>query len=176
MPHKKRADADDPASLTLKQRKWLEVYLDTGSATEAAMQAYNCKDRASAGVVGCNTLKSIKGATRALMEKCGITDKVLYEKLAEGLDANRTVFAQFEGAFTDERDCVDFPTRQRYLDTAAKLTGMYAPEQHEISGPGQGPIYQTIYEVADGNGDSGQADGDGASEGPAEADAIPPGD
>jgi len=140
MPHKKRADADDPASLTLKQRKWLEVYLDTGSATEAAMQAYNCKDRASAGVVGCNTLKSIKGATRALMEKCGITDKVLYEKLAEGLDANRTVFAQFEGAFTDERDCVDFPTRQRYLDTAAKLTGMYAPEKVEVTGEGGGPL------------------------------------
>jgi hypothetical protein len=130
----------EPAPLTLKQSKWLKVYIETGNATEAAMQAYDCCSRESAAVLGHENIRKVKGAVTALMDAKGLTDDLLMKKLLEGLDANKTEFLKWDGEFKDSRDCVDFPTRQRYLDTAIKLKGVYAPDRQEISGPEGGPI------------------------------------
>ena len=120
--------------LTLKQRKWLDIYLQTGNATEAAMQVYDCKDRPSAATIGWENLRKLDYT--AFMEAAGITDKLLQEKLLEGLDSTKQIGARkiVQGArtgheirvdaMTDTDDFIDVPdyaVRHKYLETALKL-------------------------------------------------------
>jgi hypothetical protein len=120
--------------LTMKQRKWLDIYLQTGNATEAAMQSYDCKDRDSAKSIGCENLTKLDYID--FMEAAGVTDKLLQEKLLEGLDSTKQIGARkiVQGArtgheikvdaMTDTDDFIDVPdyaVRHKYLETALKL-------------------------------------------------------
>ena len=135
-------------TLTLKQRKWLKVYIETGNATEAAMQAYDCTARDCGGHIGWENVRKLQGAISTLMDKHGITDGLLMDKLREGLDAEKTEFAKHEGKITDSQDCTDFPTRQRYLDTAFKVRGNYPADrqQVELTGAEGGPVQVDLFE------------------------------
>lgn len=111
-------------TLTIKQRKWLKLYLELGNATEAAMQVYDCKDRESAGSIGFENLQKLDFAD--LMEEGGITDTKLNKVLDEGLEANRVISAmntgkQATGATADFIDVPDHAVRHKYLETALKL-------------------------------------------------------
>mgnify|MGYP001563704136 FL=1 len=101
--------------LTLKQRKWIRVYIDTGNATEAAMQVYDCKDRDSAAIIGFENVRKLN--YEDFLEEAGITDKLLQQKLIEGLDADRIKTSLTE----PDRVVPDYPTRHKYLETALKL-------------------------------------------------------
>lgn len=128
--------------LTLKQRKWLKVYLDTGNATEAAMQSYDIdpKDpeaRNKAGVIGYENIRKLN--YEDFLEQAGITDKLLQQKIMEGLEATKVISArvivskdkptsQANGELppatsqTDDFiDVPDFMARHKYLETALKL-------------------------------------------------------
>ncbi|SRR3990167_5105120 len=110
--------------LTIKQRKWIRVYIDTGNATEAAMQVYDCKDRDVAKSIGSENLSKLDYTD--FMEEAGITDKLLQQKIMEGLDATRTVSAvnTNKNATADSTDFIDVPdfmARHKYLETALKL-------------------------------------------------------
>jgi len=110
--------------LTLKQRKWLKLYLELGNATEAAMQVYDCKDRDVAKSIGWENLTKLDFSD--FLEEAGITDKLLQQKIMEGLDATRTVSAintskNATAQSTDFVDVPDFLARHKYLETALKL-------------------------------------------------------
>lgn len=110
--------------LTLKQRKWLKIYLELGNATEAAMQSYDCKDRNTASNIGWTNLRKVEFTD--FLETAGVTDQLLQKKILEGLDANRTVSAKIidKGADTQTDDFIDVPdfmARHKYLETALKL-------------------------------------------------------
>lgn len=112
------------SDLTLKQRKWLQLYLKLGNATEAAMQVYDCKERETAAVIGHENLRKLN--YEEFMEEAGITDKKLQDSIMEGLDANRVISAmntgkQASGATADFIDVPDFAVRHKYLETALKL-------------------------------------------------------
>lgn len=102
-------------NLTMKQRKWIQVYIDTGNATEAAMQVYDVKDRDSANAIGSENLAKLSYTD--FMEAAGITDKLLQEKLMEGLSSDKV-----KTSLTEPDQVVpDYPTRHKYLETALKL-------------------------------------------------------
>jgi len=110
-------------NLTLKQRKWMKVYIQCGNATEAAMQVYNCKDRNSAKQIGFENLAKLNYTE--FLEEGGITDELLRKKIEEGMDANRVISARTMGK-ADEKtddfiDVPDFMVRHKYLETALKL-------------------------------------------------------
>lgn len=110
--------------LTLKQRKWIKIYLECGNATEAAMKVYDCKDRDSAAVIGFENLRKLNYTE--FLEEAGITDDLLQKKVIEGLEANRTVSAKIIGKTADSQtddfiDVPDFIARHKYLETALKL-------------------------------------------------------
>lgn len=121
--------------LTLKQRKWLDVYMQCGNATEAAMQAYDCQDRNSAKVIGSENLSKLNFAE--FLEDAGISDNLLRKKIEEGLDADRTISANVtiksddptiknrkaNGRDVDFIDVPDYATRHKYLETALKVKG-----------------------------------------------------
>ena len=152
---------DKSFDLTIKQRKWLEVYISSGNATEAAMQAYDCKDRDSARAMGSENLAKLN--ISEFLEESGLTDKLLVDKLKEGLDSNRTISARIilkknsstsqavgeSQATTQTDDFIDVPdmlARHKYLETAYKLKGKFV-EKAEISGNASAPF--TIKIIAD---------------------------
>ena len=49
-------ESSSTKKLTPKQEKFVEVYLETGNASESARQAYNCETDGSARAVGCENL------------------------------------------------------------------------------------------------------------------------
>lgn len=109
--------------MTLKQRKWLTLYLELGNAKEAAKRVYDCTDE-SAGQIGWENLKKLDYSE--FLEEAGITDNLLRSKIAEGLDANRTVSARITGKDANSRtddfiDVPDFLARHKYLETTLKL-------------------------------------------------------
>lgn len=53
-PKKRKKKGDD---LTLKEQRWLEVYLQTGNATEAARRAYDCTEDSARRIGAENAAK-----------------------------------------------------------------------------------------------------------------------
>lgn len=101
--------------LTLKQAKWLSVYIQTGNATEAAMQAYNVKNREYAAQIGWENVRKLD--IQGLMEEMGLTDVALLNAAAEGLTKSMKVTPTGESFVETE----DYATRHRYLETLLKL-------------------------------------------------------
>ena len=126
------------SNLTLKQRKWLEVYIDTGNATEAAMQVYDCKDRGTAANIGSENVRKLQGTVTELMDFMGLTDIKLMTKLSDGLDAMKTEIAKHAGKIGEKEDFIDFPTRRNYLELALKLRGLL---KDIIKHEGRIPVY-----------------------------------
>lgn len=132
--------------LTLKQRKWLKLYLGLGNATEAAMQSYDCKDRESAAQIGYENLRKLDYT--GFLEEGGITDNLMLKKIAEGLDANRTVSAvntnkNSTASSTNFIDVPDYMVRFRYLETTLKLKHRLI-ERKDIT-TGEMPLPTPIY-------------------------------
>jgi hypothetical protein len=59
------------------------------------------------------------------MKNEGLTDLYLIKKLKEGINAEITKFFQKDGKVITKEDCIDFPTREKYLDMALKLKNLY---------------------------------------------------
>ncbi len=148
--------------LTLKQRKWLEVYLETGNATEAARQAYNCKTDGAAGVIGYENLRKLKISISEMMDRMGLSDARLMKILEDGLTACKVELAKFEGNITDEKSFPDFPIRGVYLEKALKLKGLLRDRisLEDPDGKPLGPIILPVKEKDAQKIDSG-ANSDG---------------
>lgn len=75
--------------LTLRQRKFIANYLETGNATEAASRAYNVKNRNVAGVIAHQNLRKLKvrQVINYALEVAGITDDYLAMSMKKIIDA-----------------------------------------------------------------------------------------
>ena len=100
--------------LTLKQRKWIKEYIETGNATEAAMRVYDCQDRETAANVGCENVRKLQMPD--LMDEMGLTDVALLNMGAEG--ATKPVKQSITGEIFP-----DYNTRRGYWETLLKLKG-----------------------------------------------------
>lgn len=134
--------ADEKPKLTLKQAAWLKHYIETGNATEAARRAGYRGTQQSLSAIGYENLKKLQLPVAELMDRMGLSDACLMQKLREGLDAVVTRTATDHGAISDEREYVDYPTRHSYLDTALKLKGKYpAAKVHQtVTGDSENPV------------------------------------
>ena len=110
--------------LTIKQRKWLKVYIETGNATEAAMQAYNCKKRDTARALGAENLAKLSGPVSEILDMAGLTNGKLMDSIADGVGAMKTEIAKFQGKIGGEKDYIDYPTRKGYIEIALNLKGL----------------------------------------------------
>jgi hypothetical protein len=112
--------------LTLKQRKWLEEYIKTGNATEAAQRVYNVTSRESAANIGWENVRRIENSE--LMESMGLTKRNLINLVAQGL----TKPVKRERYKDDVVETPDYAVRHKYLDTALKLSGMLDKDTGDI--------------------------------------------
>ena len=101
-------------NLTLKQRRWIKEYIETGNATEAAARVYDVKDRESAGTIGTENLQKL--AMSDLMEEMGLTDVALINIGVEGM--TKAVKQSVTGEVFP-----DYNTRRGYWETLLKVKG-----------------------------------------------------
>ena len=101
--------------LTLKQRRFVKAYVETGNGTEAAMRAYDTTDRHTAHAIASENLKkkSIRRHMRALLDAEGLSNRKLVMILGHFL-------AHYDSPNLKERALA-----LKALDMIYKLKGMY---------------------------------------------------
>lgn len=136
---------------TLKERKFITALIKhKGNATKAYLTINPSCNSESARVLGYRWLRKVNISAQELLDRMGITDSYLNEKLNEGLDATKVIsvvpippkrnkpgsnnLPSADDKSIDFIDVPDFNVRVKYLDMAYKLKGAYAPEKVEHSG------------------------------------------
>lgn len=99
--------------LTIKQRKWLEIYLETGNATAAARRAYNCNER-SARQIGYENMTKLDFTD--VLEAQGATAAMLVKLIVEGAKATKLI---------KTKEVPDWEIRHKYLITILRLKQMF---------------------------------------------------
>jgi phage terminase small subunit len=114
--------------LSLKQKNFAKEFVETGNATEAAMRAYPCKTRQSAGVVGFDALRkpAVAQEVERLLDKKEITDDFMLQRLKEGMDAK--VVSSYQGEAT-QSEIPDHNAAFKWWEAGAKMKGFFPPEE-----------------------------------------------
>ncbi len=108
--------------LTLKQLKFIQIYIETGNATKAAMTAYRCKNE--------NTAKSLGSENLTKPDIACEIDK--YRKKG-GLSIQKAINA-IDDAYDAERKGVpDHNVRLRSADMTLKLANVYPSRAQEVN-------------------------------------------
>ncbi len=107
--------------LTLKQLKFIQIYIETGNATKAAMTVYNCKNENVAKSLGSENLTKPDIA-------CEI-DK--YRKKG-GLSIQKAINAIDDAYEAEKKGVPDHNVRLRSADMTLKLADAY-PKNREVS-------------------------------------------
>ena len=136
---------------TLRERKFITALIKhKGNATKAYLAiSPKCK-RKSAAVSGYRMLRKANISVSELLDRMGLTDAYLNDRLNEGLEASKVIsvvpippkkgkqgsadLPEANDKSVDFIDVPDFNVRVKYLDMAYKLKGAYAPEKVEHSG------------------------------------------
>lgn len=112
-------------TLTKKQKGFVKDFIKTGNGTQAALQNYDTKNRRVAQTIASENL-SKPIIVKTLQEQ--LPDELLAKVHLEGLQAKAFRFSP-EGEMIQVDD---FATRHKYLDSAYKLRGDFAPEKHIV--------------------------------------------
>jgi hypothetical protein len=102
--------------LTLKQRRWLDKYYECGNATEAAMFAYDCKDRESASAIGVQNLGKL--SFNDIMDGVGLTDHKLISKIQQKMEAKKAIVISNKVAMVDDNQA-----QLKAVEIGAKFRG-----------------------------------------------------
>lgn len=115
--------------LTPKQKKLINAVISNPDATQKELSHIASYSHPSTvNKVLKNPL--VQQKLRERMEKHPrLKADVLLDKLADGLDATKTMMASFQGQITDEREYADYAVRHAYLDTALKIRGDLQPDE-----------------------------------------------
>lgn len=121
-PHAKHA-------LTDRQIKYLAARIDGKTKTEAKRMAGYSENVSTSYV---ENREGVKKGLRAVMQAKGITADYLVDKMKNGLEAKKLVYATFEGQITDKLEVSDNETQFKHLKTALEVRGDLA-EKNEIN-------------------------------------------
>lgn len=122
--------------LTIKQARFLQIYLETGNATEAAMQAYDVKDRKSAKSIGAENLSKLDLTT--ILEANGLTDSYISRLLRRAAKAKKVISAAVYASGKDGKPVNDFievpdwGSRLKALELALKLKNKFPAEKVKV--------------------------------------------
>ena len=112
-------------ALTVKQRKFVKHYVESGNATQAALAAYNTADPHTASAIAAETLEKpgVQQAVAELLDANGLSDGKLLEIHARFLTLHAS------------REPQEKALALKALDMAYRLKGAYAParEDGEVS-------------------------------------------
>ena len=103
--------------LTLKQKKFLKVYFETGNATKAALESYDTTDRNVASQIGSENLVKLRDVLQYQMMKKGLDLNWIVDKVKDAGDGTKW------NDFTGEKE-PDHQVRLKAVDIAAKWLGI----------------------------------------------------
>ena len=111
--------------LTLKQRKFIQAYVRSGNATQAAKDAgFRCTTEASYAEMGSRALRKVESRMCEILVEAGLDNAALAQKAYEALNAIVVKPFAREGVVISERSYIDYPTRAKYLEIIAKMKGL----------------------------------------------------
>jgi hypothetical protein len=124
--------------LTIKQRKWIQAYIKTGNATEAAARVYDCKNRDVANAIGNENLAKL--SFPELMEEMKLTDVALMNVGIEGMQATKQISGIVIGGKSVDVDSEssnfvevpDYAVRHKYWETMLKLKKRLGQEKSTV--------------------------------------------
>lgn len=107
--------------LTKKQRVFVKEYIKDENGVKSALKAYDTQSYGTANQIAIDNLQKpiIIAVLKSIAEQ--IPDELLVKVHLEGLDAGRE---------TENGTLPDFAVRHKYLDSAFKLKGVYAPDKN----------------------------------------------
>jgi hypothetical protein len=106
--------------LTLKQRKWLKVFFQTGNQTKATLSAYNVTDPTLASCMGSQTARLLKDAVRTIMEQKGLDVGCLVDRVQDATNATKIHSSPTE----PDKEIPDHTTRLKAVEIASRWLGM----------------------------------------------------
>lgn len=109
---------------TLKEKKFIEAYVrHEGNLTQSYLEiSPGCKI-SSARVLGYRWLQKVNIPAQELLDRLGLNDLALSQKLKEGLEAVKSIAG---------KEVPDHNVRVRYLDMAFKLKNAYPAEKRKV--------------------------------------------
>ena len=107
--------------LTLKQLKFIQIYIETGNATKAAMTVYNCKNE--------NTAKSLGSEN---LTKPDIACEIDKYRKEGGLSIQKAINAINDGYEAERKGSPDHNVRLRSADMTLKLANAYPSRAQEV--------------------------------------------
>lgn len=117
--------------LTKKQKGFVQDYVETGNGVQSALKNYDTDDYRTANAIAVENLQkpAIQNAIKSIADS--IPDKDLIRVHKEGLEASKKVFKNNNesGEIELVGEEPDYAVRHKYLDSAYKLKGVYAPEK-----------------------------------------------
>lgn len=75
--------------MTVKQSKWLKIFLESGNATKAAREIYDCKDDESASSIGNQNFRKLGDGFRLLLETHGLSYGALVAVVGRAINAKK---------------------------------------------------------------------------------------
>ena len=124
----------DKVKRTMKEIEFLNAYIKCkGNTTKAYLEVFPKVKKDSAAVLGCNLLKRINISMSELLDKMGIDDHTISQKLLEGLNATTTT-----GKGKDKIIKPNYYIRARYLDMIHRLKAKYPIDETRLRLPGIG--------------------------------------
>jgi hypothetical protein len=127
--------------LTVKQRKWLEAYLQCFNRAEAARVAgYKCRNDDHFRLIGYQNYVKLRDLIAQWIDENGLSEARIKEKIAAGMEAKETKFFAHQGVVVEQREVEALEIQRKYTDMAARVRGLYAPEKHELTGKDGQPI------------------------------------
>jgi len=113
-------------TLTNQEKRFVKGIVETGNQTQSVKDAFGIRNDQYARVKGhiLVTKANIKEAIQSIAER--IPDELLEKTHLEGLEASDKIYNN-EGEVLLEKP--DYAVRHKYLDSAYKLKGSYAPEK-----------------------------------------------
>jgi hypothetical protein len=128
---------------TKRERVFIECYIRTGRVDLAAKEAgYKGKTQAEYMIVG-TTLRGKLGLTfEKMREHHGLTEKLLIDKVIEGLNANVVKPVTYQGKLCSEPSYPDYSVRARYVEL---LKDLVRPDTTSDTNPTvDGVTYQIV--------------------------------
>jgi len=135
-------DNEKSIKRTVKEKKFIESYIEKGNATLAYLAISPDVTKESAAELGSRMLKKLGFSIVEALDKMGLTDPVISQKLIDGLSATRQ-----SGKGFNKKEIDDHTTIVKYMDMILKLKASYPVDRAklELTGPDGGPLGQTIF-------------------------------
>lgn len=114
---------------------------DHGNITQAVIDAgFKHKNRDVASTIGWQQLKKLRPHIADVMEMRGIDDTRLSKVLDDGLQATKIEMVKDAEGNQKFGMVTDHYIRHKYMETALKVKGGFAPSEHRLTGKDGGPI------------------------------------